>query len=79
MTVPKLTSLNFEYFDLDFQGVARGQVGLYGIPIDYLLLSNDSGKFYTVWNSREEKLNNCVIFLVKSYKDDAEILYTILV
>ena len=29
-----------------------------------------------VWNSIEEKLNNCVIFVVKYYKDDAESLYT---
>ena len=33
-TVPKLTSNNFEYFDLDLQGAARRQVGPSGILLD---------------------------------------------
>ena len=34
MTVPKLSSNNFEDLDLDFQGAARSKVGLSGIPFD---------------------------------------------
>ena len=79
MTVPKITSNNFEDFGLDFQGADRRQVGLYGIPLAYLLCPNDSGYYDVVCNSREEKLNNCVIFVGQYYKDDSEILYILLV
>ena len=61
INVPKLTSNNFEYFDLYFQCSDRRKVGLYGILIDYLLLPNDAGNYDVVCNSREEKINNCVI------------------
>ena len=79
MTVPKLTSDDFEDFDLDFKGVARRQYGLYGIPLEYLLRPIDAGNYDVVWNSRDEKLKNCVIFVGQSYKDDAESVYTLLV
>ena len=64
---------------MDFQGAARRQVGLSVIPLDYLLRPNDAGSYDAVCNSIDEKLNNCVIFVGKYYKDDAESLYTILV
>ena len=79
MTVPKLTSDNFKDFDLDFRGATRRQDGLSRIPVDYLLRPDKTSNYYAVWNSREEKLKNFVIFVGKFYKDDAEILYTILV
>ena len=79
MTVPKLTSDNFKDFDLDFRGATRRQDGLSGIPIDYLLRPDKTSNYYAVWNSREEKLNNCVIFMGPYYKYDAEILCTLLV
>ena len=31
-----------------------------------------------VWNSREDILNNCVVFVRSFHKDDAEILCTLL-
>ena len=37
MTVPKLTSDDFEGFDLDLQGSARRQFGMSRIPIEHLL------------------------------------------
>ena len=78
MPVPKLTRNNFEYFELDFQGDTRRQVGLYVILIDYLLLRNDTGKYDAVWKSREDKLNNCVIFVGNFYNKDSKILYNLL-
>ena len=50
MTIPKLTSNNFEHFDLAFQGSDRRQVGLYLIPLDYLLRLNDELNHDAVWN-----------------------------
>ena len=79
MIVPKLTSDNFEDFDLAFQGAARRQVGLSRIPIDYLLHNNDTRKYYAVWKSKEEKLKNCVIFVGKFYRNDTKIIYTLIV
>ena len=70
-TDPKLTSDNFQDFNLDFQGTARRQVGLFEIIIDCLLLPNDVGNHDTVWNSREEIINNCEIFNGQYYKYDA--------
>ena len=64
---------------MSLQGASRRQVGLSGIPLDYLLRLNNAGKYDTVWNSREEKIKNCVIFVGKLYKDDTESLYTLLV
>ena len=75
----KLTSNIFEWFYLAFQDAARRQVGLSEIPLDYLLRPNEIGNYDAVWNSREEKIENCVIFVGQSYKDDYKILYTILV
>ena len=47
---PKLTSGDFEDFDLDFQCAARRRVGLYGIMIDYLIRPNDVVNYDAVWN-----------------------------
>ena len=79
MTVPKLTSNNFEGVDLDFQGAARMKIFLSGILLDYLLLPNDAGKYDSVYSSRKEELNSFVIFVGQSYKADSEILWTLLV
>ena len=79
MTVPKLTSDNFEGVDLAFQGAARMKIFLSGILLDYLLLPNDAGKYDSVYSSRKEELNSFVIFVGQSYKADSEILWTLLV
>ena len=79
MTVPKLTSNNFEGVDLAFQGAARMKIFLSGILLDYLLLPNDAGKYDSVYSSRKEELNSFVIFVGQSYKADSEILWTLLV
>ena len=50
MNVPKLTSDKFEWFDSDFQGADRSQVGLFVILIDHLLRYNDEESYYAVWN-----------------------------
>ena len=50
MTVPKLTSDNFEESYLDFQGADRRKVGLYGLLLDYLFCPNEPGNYYAVWN-----------------------------
>ena len=52
---------------------------MYGIPLEYLLRRNKEGNYDAVWNSREDKLNNCVIFVETRSKYDAESLYTLLV
>ena len=78
MTVPKLTRNNFDDIDLSFQGAARRNICLSVISIEYLVRPNDIGNHDAVWKSREEKLNNCVIFVWQSYNNDAEILYTLL-
>ena len=78
MTVPKLTSDNFDEFDLALQGAARKKVGLYGILLDYHLRPNDTDNYDELWNLREEKLKICVIFVGQSYKDDSGSLYTLL-
>ena len=79
MTVPKRTSDYFEDFDFDFQAAARRQVGLSRILLEYLLRNNNTGNYDVIWNSKEEKLNNCVIFVGQYYKEYSESLYTILV
>ena len=79
MNVLKLTSDTFEDFDLDFQGTAGMQFDLSGIPLDYLVRPNDACNYDAVWNSREDKLKNCVIFVGQYYKDDSGSLYTLLV
>ena len=79
MTVPKLTSDNFEGVDLAFQGAARMKIFLSGILLDYLLLPNDAGKYDSVYSSRKEELNSFVIFVGQSYNNGAERLYTLLV
>ena len=60
---------NFTDFDLDFQVVARRQVCLSGIPLNYLLRPNDAVNYDEVGKSRDDKLKNCVIFVAQSYKE----------
>ena len=48
-----------------------GKLSLYGIPLDHLLRPNDAGKYDAIWNSREDKINNCVIFVGQLYRYDA--------
>ena len=68
----------FEDFYLVFQGAYRRHGGMSRILLDYLLCPNDAGNYDAICNSRYYKLNNCVIFVGKSYKEDSEIMYTLL-
>ena len=79
MTVPKITSYNFESFELVFQVANKRKVGLYLIQIYYLLHSYYTGKYDTVIKSSVNKINKCVTFVGKYYRDYVESLYTLLV
>ena len=59
---PKLTINNVEGFELYFQGDAWRKVFMSGVPLGVLLCPNYIGSYYVLWNSIEDKLNNCVVF-----------------
>ena len=55
------------------------QVGLSGILLECLPWDNNEVNYDVVWNLREEKIKNCVIFVWQPQKDDAENQYTLIV
>ena len=79
MTVPKFHGHNYDEFISAFKSLASRHVGVNGLPLDYLMRDNPPGDFFAVWNSREEKLVNCVIFQGDNFRTDREAVYSLFV
>ena len=78
MVVPKLTAANYEEFDIAFSSVAARTIGYNGIPLDYLFWETP-GIYQGPWSTRLEKLKNCIALHGPIFKEDNELLYSLLV
>lgn len=79
MVVPKLSATNFEDFNLAFSGAARRQIGIAGIPFDYLLREDDIGNYAVNWPTREERIKMYIALTGQIFNEDSESLYNLLV
>lgn len=78
MPVPKLTTTNFEAFNIAFEAVVSRTKGMNGIPLDYLLRTTN-GVYTAIWSTRDEKLKMCTRHDGPNFRRDTHALYSLYV
>ena len=78
MPVPKLTTTNFEAFNIAFEAVVSRTKGMNGIPLDYLIRTTD-GVYTAIWPTRDEKLKMCTRHNGPNFRRDTYSLYSLYV
>ena len=76
ITVPKLTSSNYESFTLAFKAVVTQTIGMNGTPIDHVLRTI-TGNYDLAWPSRNEKLAKCLLLTGSAFRADSATLFSL--
>ena len=76
ITVPKLTSDNYEIFTLGFCFIVGRSIDMNGIPIGHVMRGVTRNYDYP-WTNREDKLKNCLLHTGDSFNNESIILYLI--
>ena len=79
MTVPAFKGSNYDEFIAAFKSLASRQIGINGLPLDYIMRDGPPANYTGQFTSREEKLMKCIIFLGDNFKTDRELLYSLFV
>ena len=76
ITVPKLTSDNYDIFTLGFCSIVGRSIDMNGIPIGHVMRGVTRNYDYP-WTNREDKLKNCLLHTGDSFNNESIILYLI--
>ena len=75
ITVPKLTSLNYNIFAPAFMSVLARTIGMNQITLDYITRTQ-KGNYSAAWPSQMDKLKNCINLASPDFDDNKKTVYS---